>query len=197
MIFGSNKFTRHLLLCLVLAPGVSAAEQSSHGYEKLAHLLAELSRVESSTVSFSEEKILSTHKNPIRLKGTLSYRKPDYVQKKIDEPYAETLEVSGDVLRLTDYEGFIRQVSLQEKPEVHLYVDAIRGFLSGDFALLEKNFTINYQGSAVGWKVSFVPLSRAEGLKLKQIAFEGQQINIRKIVVSNQEDESILNLYAN
>ena len=195
MIFGRNRCFRLLLICLLVVANVGAIAQDNNGHDKLISLLSGFAQIESSSVYFKEEKFINTHKNVIHVSGGLFYRKPDYLKKQIDEPYVEILEIRGDALSLTDYEGFTQKISLQDTPEIKLYINAFRGFLSGNYAMLEKNFSMIYQGQSTHWKVSFIPRHQTTGQALKSVVFEGREFSIRKIEITNQDNKSILNLH--
>lgn len=195
MTFGRARLSICLLLSLVATLTVNAASRAETGHDSLLRILSVFSQVQSSSVYFTEEKFLSTHKNSIRLKGSLTYKRPGYLKKQIDEPYTEVIEISGDSLSLTDYDGYTQQISLQENPQVFLYVSAFRGFLSGDYALLKKTFSMTYEGGVGDWKVIFIPINKSGSQGLKTIIFAGKNAEITKIVIINQQDKSILHLH--
>lgn len=197
MISGSIKPGVVVILSLMFASVTHAAsKQLTTPEETLAGILAEFAVAQSSSTNFIEEKHLSTHKKPVLLKGHMLYKRPGYLKKQIDEPYAETLEIDGDYLSLTSYDGESRQMSVKDNPEVYLYVSAFRGILSGDMTLLEKNFSISYAGGLGDWKVGLVPLQKASAAGLQRVTFEGSNAVINKIVIVNKDDKSILHLHA-
>ena len=181
-----------LLFVTVLTP---AAAAEAPGHSTLISILSGFSKIDESTVGFDEQKLLSTHKQPVKLSGSLVYRKPGYLKKHIDRPYEEMLEINGDYLSVTDYEGFTQQISLQDTPEVYLYVYAFRGMLSGNYQLLNENFRIDFKGKAEDWVIGFVPLVKSDKQILKQIIFAGRHAKISRIEIINRDDKSTLRLH--
>lgn len=189
MTSGKNRSLLCLLMLLFFSPLTGATDTS------LEEILAGFAKISSSTVQFTEEKTLITHKKPISLQGVLGYQKPDYLSKTISRPYEEKLEIRGDNMQVTDYEGFTQQISLKDYPEAYLYVYAFRGMLSGNYSILRDNFQTVVTGSLSAWTITFKPLNKTEKQILKQIVFEGSQDKINRIVILNLEDKSILKLH--
>lgn len=195
MISGKIKIHIIFVVYLSIASVVNAASIKKSTQASLNEIMTGFSKLESSLVYFKEEKFLSTHKNSILLKGSLSYKKPGYLKKQVDEPYAELIEIKGDQLWITDYDGYTQQVSLKTNPEVYLYVYAFRGVLSGDYDLLKKNFSISLDGGLNSWKMTFVPLREYSGDGLRSIIFEGRNASINTIEIMSRDDKSTLHLH--
>ena len=85
------------LAALSLALGVAAQPVAA---QELAagKLMRQLAAVESSHATFVETRHSALLKEPLVLRGTLTYRRPAFLEKRVEQPYVERMAIDGDAL---------------------------------------------------------------------------------------------------
>ena len=129
-----------MALILGVAGGAWAAEWG------VTDLMASLAEVRSDKARFVEKGFVNLLKEPVESSGTLSYERPDKVEKRTEKPRSESLRVEGDKLTLTQADGTVRSVSLSSMPEVEAYVESIRATLAGDLPALRHFYNVALEG---------------------------------------------------
>src|SRR5215475_781992 len=126
-----------------LGTQLAAAEVSPRPIGELMQLLAQ---VPESHSTFTEVKLINFLTVPLRASGELFYRRPDYFEKATMQPQLERLVVNGDRLTISAVGEPPRVLDLDSQPMVRGLVDAIRGTLAGDLALLQRTYRLDMGG---------------------------------------------------
>ncbi len=163
-----------VLLCSLLTwlpaaadPGIDAAPFDVPGLMEL------LAQVASRKDHFTETKTLAMLTQPVVLKGTLAYVRPDRVEKHVTSPYAEDLVVQGDRLTLTSAKG-TKQIAVENHPLIRSFIEAIRASLAGELAVLRRLYHIKFQGTRRQWELTLRPLEAQAAEYLTSITLRGE-----------------------
>ena len=149
----------------------------------LPELMKNLSVQKEGRARFVEQKTLSVLSIPIESRGELSFKSPDYLQKKTTQPIQETLTVERD--RVVLIRGGKEQViQLDAQPEMRAFIDSLRATLSGDLPTLKKSFLVKLSGSANKWTLSLRPLSANLQRILVEVSIQGRNSEILYIETS-------------
>ena len=143
----------------------------------LPELMKNLSVQKEGRARFVEQKTLSVLSTPIESRGELSFKAPDFLQKKTTQPIQETLTVERD--RVILIRGGKEQViQLDAQPEMRAFIDSLRATLSGDLPTLKKSFLVELSGPANKWTLSLRPLSANLQRILVEISIQGRNSEI-------------------
>jgi outer membrane lipoprotein-sorting protein len=176
-------------LVLVTAGPAWAAEWD------VTDLMASLAEVRSDKARFVEKGFVSLLKEPVESSGTLSYERPDKVEKRTENPRPESLRVEGDKLTLTQADGTVRSVSLSSMPEIEAYVESIRATLAGDLPALRHVYNVALEGARDGWTLQLTPLGPDVREMVRLIVISGQQNRIGEITVYQTDgDRSVMTI---
>ena len=146
-----------LALVLVLLAVMPAAIAQSPDWT-IDQLMRALSQHDHTQAEFSEAKYMRLLSRPLNLRGALSYRPPDRLEKRTVQPNEEVMLVEGDKLRIQIPGRRIdRTFSMQELPAVWAFVESIRATLSGDRASLQRFYTIDLEGEVRNWQMTLRP----------------------------------------
>ena len=128
------------LLALMLLP-LTAARAA----DVLERLMALLAAPPGGTVRFVERRHMAMLDAPLVSRGEMSYRAPDWLERRTLSPRPERLLLDKDTLTL---ERDQRRMSMpvSQRPEVEAFVASIRSTLQGDRAALERHYRVALQG---------------------------------------------------
>ena len=162
--------SRHVLLALLLCSPLAAGAQS-WGVPQLMEAMAQVPAHES---RFTEKKTLALLKAPLESSGTLSYRRPSYVEKHVLAPQDETLAVDGDELTWqNNATGKKRKLRLQNNLALAALVESIRATLAGDLKTLQRFYEVRLDGTSTKWTLTLTPSDDAMRRTLQSMRVEG------------------------
>jgi outer membrane lipoprotein-sorting protein len=141
-----------IVVAAVLAMPASAAAAFD-----LAALMSLLATPREGTVAFTEQRFVKTLDAPLHASGTLSFAAPDRLERRQTEPGTETMQVDGNRVTLTRG-GRSKTLMLDASPDMLGVIEALRGTLTGNGALLSKHFRTTVSGDAAQWSLELVPL---------------------------------------
>lgn len=132
--------------------------------------------------TFTEEKSLAALSAPLYSRGTLSYRRPDHLEKLTLAPRREALVIDGDRLTLTEGDAAPRRIDLAAQPALRPLVEALRAPLAGDLPALRRGFVVQSTGMPAAWRITLTP--RAEAAKLlDEVVLDGGGDAITRIAL--------------
>ena len=143
----------------------------------LPELMKNLSAQKEGRARFVEQKTLSVLSVPIESRGELSFKSPDFLQKKTTQPIQETLTVERDRVVL-NRGGKEQVIQLDAQPEMRAFIDSLRATLSGDLPTLKKSFLVKLSGQANKWTLSLRPLSANLQRILIEVSIQGRNSEI-------------------
>ncbi len=164
---------RLTLLCSLLSGlPVSAEQETGTSPLDLPGLMELMAKVTSREDRFTETKTVAMLTQPLVLKGTLAYLRPDRVEKHVTSPYAEQLVVQGDQLTLSTREG-TKHLAVNSHPLIRSFIEAIRASLAGEVSVLRRLYHIKLQGTQQDWMLTLRPLDAQAAEYLTSITLRG------------------------
>lgn len=172
-------FSRRAAIGVVIgACGWSARAQTMD----LRTLMQRMAQRKAGEARFTEERIVSGIDSPLTASGTLSFSAPDRFARHTLHPLKESMEVQGRTLVLRRG-GRTRQLEMDTVPEIGALLEALRGTLTGDAALLRKHFRTELTGSDAQWVLLLEPLDERLARQVMQIEVVGQATDVRSIAL--------------
>jgi hypothetical protein len=150
-----------------------------------------LASVPASNASFTEVKILAMLNRPMRSTGRLLYRRPAHLEKITLEPQAESLVVDGDRLTLTEVGAAPRVIDLNGEPVIHALVDAVRGTLAGDAAVLRRSYAVAMEGTLANWRLTLVPSDARVARVVVSTTVEGNGTALRTVLTTQSNGDEM------
>jgi len=148
----------------------------------LAQLMSEFASVEKSHARFQEEKHLAMLTEPLQLSGTLRYVRPDQIEKRITQPYTESLRINHDRLEW-ETQGRTRTLSLRSQPQIGALVESMRATLAGDLPALQRHYTVKLAGSRAQWAITLEPRYEDLAQFIEQIRLRGLDNQLRQVEI--------------
>jgi outer membrane lipoprotein-sorting protein len=157
---------RPLGLALLLA----AAPAWAFDLNELMGLLATKKQGEG---NFTEQRFVHGLEGPLSASGTLSFVAPDQMTRRTLTPRPESMVVDGNNLTLTRG-GRTRSMSLDSVPELLGMVEAMRGTLSGNGAVLQRYFRSTLKGSSADWTLDLEPIDDRLSAQVASMRLSGK-----------------------
>ncbi len=177
---------------LLLAGAVPSQAAESWSLEDL---FARFARIPSSTARFTETREIGMLTAPLESSGTLTYRRPDFLEKRTLQPQPEGLRLEGDRLTLTQADGASRTLSVSAMPEIQTYVESIRATLRGDVPTLMRFYEVALEGTLQDWRMQLTPRAEEARRTVQRIVIAGRDAAIRRIeVIQGDGDRSIMTI---
>ncbi|WP_338665674.1 LolA-related protein [Pararoseomonas sp. SCSIO 73927] len=160
-----------LVLPLLAAPALASPALAAEG--GLEAVMAALAAVRRTEADFEERKEIAGLADTLPSRGTLLWQAPSTLEKRVVEPFAERVTVSGDRV-VYERQGRERQeVDLNGAPEVRALVEAIRSTLAGDLPTLRRFWKLEFEGSPADWTIRLSPLSPRVAAVVQRVAIRG------------------------
>jgi len=169
MISGLKTRLEGALLALVLLVAAPAAWAFD-----LGELMQQLARQKSGEANFVEQRFVRGVDGPLASAGTLSFTAPDKLARRTQSPRPESMVVEGNTLTLSRG-GRTRTLTLDSMPELQGMVDALRGTLTGDSQLLQRNFRSKLGGTLASWTLDLQPVDDRLAAQVKSVRLSGRQ----------------------
>lgn len=147
-----------------------------------ATLMALLAQNRSGQARYVELRHVQGLDQPLRSSGTLNFVAPDRFVREQERPRYETMEVVGNTLRITRQDR-TRSLPLDGTPEVAAIVEAVRGTLTGNAAVLDRYFESALRGSADDWTLTLTPRDARLAEQVRQLVIGGRQRDLRRVDV--------------
>ena len=109
------------------------------------------------TTGFVEYRFSHLLRKPLHVSGTLEYRADGVLARRVDAPYRESTEVSGDQVRIEREGRPPRTLSLQRAPQLRVLLGSFRALLEGRLAPLSQDFEVTLADEGPRWKLTLVP----------------------------------------
>ncbi|WP_455385597.1 LolA-related protein [Acidihalobacter prosperus] len=175
-------------------PAGSALAAESISFDRV---LQDLAAVRAVDVPFTETRHIAILTKPLILHGTLIYRRPDFLEKKVTAPIHQRFTLNGDQVTLVDAQGEKRTISLDMAPEVSSIVGAYRALLRGDRKALEFNYWTKFSAQNNHWELQLEPKARKLSQVIKSVVIDGVSARITRITTEQANgDRSVMRLQA-
>jgi hypothetical protein len=178
-------------LALVLMPGLALAQDWT-----LDQLMRALGSREHAQAQFTETKTMRLLSRPLTLRGTLSFRAPDWLEKHTLDPNEEILRVDGERISVEiPVRRIQRSFTLQELPAVWGFVESIRATLRGDRAALERFYQVELEGEVRHWVLTLRPIDARMSTVVSEIRLSGAGGRLASIdVLEARGDRSVMKI---
>jgi outer membrane lipoprotein-sorting protein len=148
----------------------------------LQAMMHAMAQVPSSHARFVETRQIALLTQPLELKGSLSYERPDRLSKHVQSPVDELLSVEGDALTvLNKANGEKRVLSLRDQPAAGALVASVRATLAGDLAQLERHYKLDFSGTRDSWSLRLVPRDARVARYVESITFAGADARLQQM----------------
>lgn len=179
-----------LLLAFVAVLAAAAAPLT------VTELMQMLGSVESANARFVETRHSALLKSPLVLRGTLSYRRPDRVEKHVLAPHDERITVEGGRFTLENRTQNRRKtLSVNSAPGLAALIESIRATRAGDLAALQRYYALQVEGSREQWTLTLKPLDSQVADYVLSITLSGSDSRIGRITIEEAGgDRSVMEI---
>jgi outer membrane lipoprotein-sorting protein len=161
----------------------------------ITQLMASLAKVRNVKTTFSETKTMHMLSEPLHSSGTLTYKAPDYLEKRVTAPQLSYFIVDGDKVTIGSTDKQERHVILFQFPALEAFIAALRGTLAGDIKTLKEYYEVDFKGDAEHWTLQLVPKESEMQLYVKNIRITGSGGQIAQIhTLEPNNDSSIMTI---
>jgi outer membrane lipoprotein-sorting protein len=175
MISGARSLVLFFLVCFM----VFAAQAQTWDVQALMQSMAQ---VPASNARFVETRHIALLVQPLELKGSLSYERPNRLAKHVQSPVDELLSVDGDALTvLNRTKGEQRIFSLREQPAAGALVASVRATLAGDLPQLERHYKVELAGARSAWTLRLLPRDARVKAHVQSITLAGSGARLDRI----------------
>ncbi|HEY6084953.1 MAG TPA: LolA-related protein [Nitrospira sp.] len=191
----TRRLSRLCLLPLVLGLiGAAEADLSASPPLDVTQLMEWMAQVPSRRDRFVETKTLSVLTEPLILTGTLSYVRPDHIEKHVLTPYEEHLIVQGDQLTLKNRDG-TKRISVKSHPLIWSFVEAIRASLAGEAVTLRRFYHVTIGGRRQNWTLTLRPLDEQTKGYVAFITLHGRDNRLTSLEIKEAGgDQSVMTI---
>jgi hypothetical protein len=138
-----------------------------------AVLISRLKRPVPATTAYTEVRFAHQLTRPLVLHGELDYAGADKLGKRVDAPYRETTQVSGDDVAVTRENRAPKHFDLQRAPELKVLMGGFSALLGGDAAALQALYTISLVDNAPNWTLTLTPRDPKFAAHLHEFVIDG------------------------
>ncbi|MEJ8859695.1 LolA-related protein [Variovorax robiniae] len=161
----SNRWRALVLLLLCAAAPAWAFD--------LNELMGLLGKKKQGEGTFTEQRYVHGLEGPLSASGTLSFVAPDQMTRRTLTPRPESMVVDGNNLTLTRGNR-TRSMALDSMPELLGMVEAMRGTLSGNGAVLQRYFRSTLKGSSSDWTLDLEPIDERLSAQVASMRLSGK-----------------------
>lgn len=184
---------RSVLAALLLSLSAALATPALAAWD-LAVLMNDLAQHKGGRVRFTEKKYIALLDKPVVSTGEMTYTAPDRLEKRTLQPKPELLLLDRDTLTLErGKQKFVLRLS--EQPEAQVFVDSIRGTLSGNRAALERSYALHLSGTRERWSLSLLPSDQRIAALVSRITVGGTRDQVDSIEYLQADgDRSVMSI---
>ena len=188
---GSNGFFG-MFLFLFMLPWTGTA-MADWNLESLMRALAERP---AGQARFVETKTSDILREPIKTSGTLSYKRPAFLQKHVRTPFEEILSVDGNQLTWEKPAANKRHVlSLRDYPAIWGFIESMRATLNGDAKTLQRFYRMRLDGNEQQWTLLLLPSDPDMAQHIRVIRISGSRARITTVEIEDAGgDRSLMTL---
>jgi len=165
-----------LCAAIVLSAAASPAAIDAQGLMKM------LASVESATASYVETRYSPLLKSPLVSRGTLSYRRPNWLEEHVQSPRDERFVLQGERLTIENASRSVT-VNAGSAGGIAALIEGVRATRAGDLAALERDFQVTASGTRERWQLRLQPRTPALTQYVRDITISGSRARIQTIEV--------------
>lgn len=136
-------------------------------------LIKRLAKPAPATVAFREVRFSSLVNEPLIVAGELGYDSPTSLDRRVTEPYRETVSIRGESVRVEREGEPSRSFGLNRAPELRGLLSGFTALLAGDPAAIERGFSVAANGTEDVWTLELTPTDARARRRLQQIVVNG------------------------
>jgi hypothetical protein len=159
-----------LLTALTLLPALCATAAALDAQA----LIGRLAKPAPATVAFREVRFSALVNEPLIVAGELAYIDGASLDRRVTEPYKETVAIRGESVRVEREGSPPRSFGLNRAPELRGLLRGFTALLAGDPAALERNFSVAANGDDDAWTLELTPIDERARKRLQQIVVNGR-----------------------
>jgi hypothetical protein len=137
-------------------------------------LIGRLAKPAPATVAFREVRFSALVNEPLIVAGELVYTDATSLDRRVTQPYRETVAIRGESVRVEREGSPPRSFGLNRAPELRGLLSGFTALLAGDPAALERNFSIVANGSDAAWTLELTPTDKRARRRMQQIVVNGR-----------------------
>jgi len=177
-----------LWLLLLLPVSAPAAQWG------LDQLMRTLAAGGPAVVHYTEEKRLAVLDIPLITRGELRFVPPDFLERTVAGPDAESYQVRGSELRI-QARGGAHTVRLGDYPPLQAFIESFRATLNGDLATLRRYYQTELEGREAHWRLILTPRLAEMAAHVKRIVITGEHTRIGRIeTLARDGDTTVMRL---
>jgi hypothetical protein len=137
-------------------------------------LIAALGQPAPAHTAFAEARFMQVLDRPLVISGELAWLGGDKLQRRVDQPKAETFTIADGEVTQERAGKKPRHFSLSRAPQLQVLLDSFVALLSGDPAHLQQVFAISHHGDpAAQWTLNLVPRDTKVARTIAAITING------------------------
>ncbi len=183
-----------LFFCLALT-NAYAEEAPKELEEVLTGLQDKMSKVDSISTAFIQEKNLAMFKQKVILKGNIYIQKPEMLAWKVSSPLRYALVINGTSINQWDQDsGRVQSLSLNRNPSFQVAIQQMQNWFSGSYKSMEADYDIKLI-SQQPIELEFIPKSKAVSANFIQqvnVLFSPDEHYIKHIYILEKTGDSTL-----
>lgn len=189
MIFGGSKISVGFALGLLLCGSAIAAEPPPA--LSLPDLFARLAARPDLRARFVETKTLAVLKTPLRIEGTVEFRKPAYLAKHVEQPAQEDYIIDGGIVTVNKpAEGQRVGLALADYPALEAFAESLRAPLAGDLAALSRHWRPSLGGSRKHWLLALAPIRPELAAVVRVVRLQGQEDRLVRMEIDEANGDT-------
>ena len=141
--------------------------------------------------NFTETRTAYFLEKPIVIEGSLEFRSPDILIKRITGPEMIEQYIEGEILSIFQNKNITKTISLERNPELAAGVNAIRWVLSGNLVAINENFVVSFKSDNAKWRIGLIPKDLTVADNIERILITGNNEYITAINIVQVNGDSI------
>ena len=166
--------TMHLLVGLLTSVSLGFPPMIARGAASdPSELLDRIARPAPAKTRFIEVRFSNLLTAPLVVSGELDYQSATSLAKRIDSPYHEQMNVTGDEVSIVREGEPLRHFSLKRAPELRGMLTAFGSLLAGDHATVEQHFQMAVAEDGDSWQLVLTPRDAVVARRLPEVIVTG------------------------
>lgn len=159
-----------ILLCSVVPSLVTAANEP----DDVTRILKVLAHSESVSIPFLELRSSALLKTQLRVRGYYRWLNVQTLVREVTVPYHEVTTLRDGKVFLERDGQKRRDFDLSHVPELAGLYTGFSALLSGNRALLERNFRVRAEGTQDGWQLHLAPVDATLAQQVHEVRLYGR-----------------------
>ncbi len=137
-------------------------------------LIGRLAKPAPATVAFREVRFSPLVDEPLVVAGELGYAGPTSLDRRVAQPYRETVAIRGESVRVEREGEPPRSFGLNRAPVLRGLLSGFTALLAGDPAAIKRSFSVAASGTDDAWTLELTPADARARRRLQQIVVNGR-----------------------